>query len=217
MKGQKKTSINKRETFKSFMLSLKDGEYLVQLARRSIRFYLQEGKKAEPDAPPHLMKRMGVFVTLETFPEKRLRGCIGFPKPVMELPRGVIEAAISAATTDPRFPRLRINELDSIIIEVTVLTPPQLIRVEDPRNYPSQIKVGRDGLIVEFGWNSGLLLPQVPVEQGWNESEFLSQTCWKAGLPPDTWLSEGVKIYKFQGQIFSETKPNGKIVEKRLG
>jgi hypothetical protein len=96
------------------------------------------------------------------------------------------------------------------------LTPPELIKVNNPKEYPKKIKVGRDGLIVKKGWASGLLLPQVPVEWKWDEEEFLSQTCWKAGLPPETWLSPGVEIYSFQGQVWCEEKPRGKVVRKEL-
>ena len=103
-----------------------------------------------------------------------------------------------------------------IIIEITVLTKPKIIEVNKPKEYPNHIKVGRDGLIVEQGAHSGLLLPQVPIEQDWDEKEFLSNTCIKAWLPPDAWLDESTKIYKFRGQIFTEIKPEGEIKEKNL-
>jgi hypothetical protein len=98
-----------------------------------------------------------------------------------------------------------------------VLTPPQLIEVKKPTEYAAKIKVGKDGLIVERGMFKGLLLPQVPVEWKWDEEEFLCQCCIKAGLPPDNWLLEGTKIYKFQAIIFEEEKPRGEVKRKTLG
>ena len=119
-------------------------------------------------------------------------------------------------TRDPRFLPLVEGELDKIIIEVTVLTKPELIEVNRPKEYLSAIEIGRDGLIVEQGFYKGLLLPQVPVEQGWGKEEFLSNTCMKAGLLTDAWFDDQTKIYKFSGQIFTEIEPKGKIEEKNL-
>ena len=101
-------------------------------------------------------------------------------------------------------------------MEISILTPPQLIEVKNPMEYSKEIKIGQDGLIVEKGWCKGLLLPQVPVECDWNEEEFLSNCCMKAGLPPDAWLLRGTNIYKFQAIIFEEETPKGKIKRKEL-
>jgi len=109
------------------------------------------------------------------------------------------------------------DELDHVVFEVSVLTPPEPIKVENPSEYPSKIKIGRDGLIVERGFFKGLLLPQVPVEWRWDEEEFLCQCCMKAGLPPDCWLVKETKIYRFQAIIFEELSPKGEIVRKELG
>jgi len=117
---------------------------------------------------------------------------------------------------DPRFPPLEIGELNRVIIEVTVLTKPEIITVDDPKDYVEHIKIGRDGLIVEQGFYKGLLLPQVPVEQGWDKEEYLSHTCMKAGLMPDAWFDKSTKIYRFSGQIFTETVPDGEIKEKKI-
>ena len=133
----------------------------------------------------------------------------------MPLKNAIIEGAQSA-TRDPRFPPLAENELDNIIIEVTILTKPEIIEVNQPQDYLSNIEIGRDGLIVEQGFYKGLLLPQVPIEQGWEKEEFLSHTCMKAGLLPDAWADKNTKIFKFSGQIFTEIEPRGKIREKNL-
>jgi uncharacterized protein (TIGR00296 family) len=106
------------------------------------------------------------------------------------------------------------QELDNVVFEVSVLTPPELVETTNPKEYINKIKVGEDGLIIERGYNKGLLLPQVPIEWGWCEEEFLCQCCMKAGLPPDSWLTKDAKIYKFRAIIFEEETPNGKI--KRL-
>jgi uncharacterized protein (TIGR00296 family) len=108
------------------------------------------------------------------------------------------------------------SELDHVIFEVSILTPPQIIEVENPRDYTNRIKVGEDGLIIEKGIHKGLLLPQVPVEWHWDEQEFLCQCCNKAGLFSDHWLREGTKVYKFQAIVFEEEKPQGKIRQKTL-
>jgi len=204
----------------SFQLSLEDGQFLVKLAREAVEKYLNSGKvmSTPKDVSPVLMNRCGVFVTLNSVRgnEKELRGCIGFPYPTLPLARAVIESAINSATQDPRFPPVSHDELNSTVFEVSVLTPPQLIKVKEPTEYPSKIEVGKDGLIVERGYYKGLLLPQVPVEWKWNEEEFLCQCCMKAGLPPDNWLLKETKIYKFQAIIFEELEPKGEIVRKEL-
>ena len=196
------------------------GEFLVRLARRAIEEYVKNGRTIKPpeDTPPELWEKMGVFVTLNRRhapPQMALRGCIGFPLPIYPLVEATIKAAIYAAVDDPRFPPVRESELNDLVIEVSVLTPPELIE-GPPEERPMKIKVGRDGLIIEKGIYSGLLLPQVPVEWGWDEEEFLSQTCWKAGLPPDCWLDKDTRVYRFTAEIFEEEEPGGPVRRKPL-
>jgi len=197
------------------MLSLDEGRKAVALARNVIEQYVKNNTTPSSDLVGVFIEKQGTFVTLHTFPEHDLRGCIGIPLPVMPLKEAIIDAAKSA-TRDPRFPPLEENEINKVIIEVTILTKPELIKAVKPQEYVSSIEIGRDGLIVEQGFYKGLLLPQVPVEQGWDKEEFLSHTCMKAGLLPDAWFDENIKIFKFSGQIFTETEPNGKIKEKTL-
>jgi uncharacterized protein (TIGR00296 family) len=204
----------------SFDLSLEEGRLLVELARKAVEEYLKNRKRIRPpeNIPEKLMQPRGVFVTINSVEdeEKELRGCIGLPYPTTPLAEAVIESAISSATQDPRFYPLSLKELDSVVFEVSVLIPPQLVEVENPSEYPSKIKVGVDGLIIERGFYRGLLLPQVPVEWGWGEEEFLCQCCLKAGLPPDCWLMKGTKVYKFQAIIFEEETPKGEVRRKTL-
>lgn len=204
-----------------FELTLEEGRLLVRLARRSVEEYLKSKEKMEvPESiSQKLLELCGVFVTINTARKegRELRGCIGFPYPTTPLAQAVIESAISAATQDPRFYPLSPSELEGVVFEVSVLTPPQLIEVDKPIGYPKKIKIGHDGLIIERGMCKGLLLPQVPVEWRWDEEAFLCQCCIKAYLPPDSWLLNGTRIYKFQAIIFEEEEPNGKVKRKALG
>ena len=185
-------------------LSDSDGVFLVKTARMAVTEFLSNGKKMklESEGEKKFSFNAGVFVTLNN--ADGLRGGIGFTMPDKKLSHGIIDAAIAAATEDPRFSPVKINELSDIVFEVTVLTPPVEITVTDPMEYLQKIKVGRDGLIIRNSFSSGRLLPQVPVEYGWNVEEFLQHTCEKAGLKNDAWKNEKVKIEKFEGIVYKE-------------
>ncbi len=190
------------------MFSLKQGEKMVKIARKAIEEYLRAEKRIDAD----IEGRAGIFVTLEEYPSKELRGCIGFPSPV-DLKRGVVEAALSAAFADPRFPQLSYGELSKITIEVSLLSIPKKISFSSPAQLLKKIEIGRDGLIIEKNGISGLLLPQVPVEFNWSKEEYLMHLCLKAGLPPDAWKFPDVEIKSFRAQIFREVSPEGRVVE----
>jgi hypothetical protein len=200
----------------SFTLTPDEGTFLVKLARKAVEENLKDGRIMTPpkDVSPKLQERSGVFVTINSVKaqKRELRGCIGFPYPTHPLVRAVVEAAVESATGDPRFPPMKSRELEQVVFEVSVLTPPQLVAAASPKEYPSRIEVGVDGLIVENGLYKGLLLPQVPVEWEWDSEEFLCQCCLKAGLPPDCWVIKGTKIYKFTSIIAQELTPNGQVV-----
>lgn len=197
------------------MLTLDEGRKAVKYARETIENYVKNTQHSTVDIANLFNEKQGAFVTIHTHPDHDLRGCIGIPLPVMPLKQAIAEGARSA-TRDPRFHPLDEKELGKIIIEVTILTKPEIIKVKQPKEYLSNIEIGRDGLIVEQGFFKGLLLPQVPVEQEWGKEEFLSHTCIKAGLIPDAWFDKNTKISKFSGQIFIEISPNGEIKEKKL-
>ena len=201
-----------------FELSDEEGKFLIRLARNTVKTYLEKGETIKPpkETPRKLFEKCGVFVTINSVAngEKGLRGCIGYPYPTSPLVEVVIDSAINASTQDPRFEPMDLSELGKVVFEVSVLTPPEPVEVKNPKEYVSKIKVGEDGLIVEKGYCKGLLLPQVPVEWGWCEEEFLCQCSIKAGLPPDSWLTKDAKIYKFKAIIFEEQKPEGEV--KRL-
>ena len=122
------------------MLTLEEGKFLVKLARQAIETYLTKGEElTAPRVSKKLLEPKGVFVTLTKNDE--LRGCIGHPIPTLPLVNAVIDAAISSATKDPRFPSVTKEELPVIKVEVSALTPPEVIKVENPREYPKKIKI----------------------------------------------------------------------------
>jgi hypothetical protein len=195
------------------MFTLEEGKSLIKLARNTLEKYFNGKFVLEKTEKKKLNENRGVFVTIETFPEKNLRGCIGFPLPTLPLFEAVQRAAISSASEDPRFPPIEKEELKKIVFEISVLTKPELIQVKNSKEYSKKIEIGKDGLIIQNGPFSGLLLPQVPVEWNWNAEEFLENLCLKACLTPDYIHDKNTKIWKFQAQIFSEEEPYGKIIE----
>lgn len=203
-----------------FNLDIIEGKFLVNLARNAVLKKITDGDTIKPplNSPRKLFERVGVFVTLNIVKNgnKKLRGCIGYPYPTHLLVEAIIDSAINAAVHDPRFLPLTINEFNNVVFEVSVLTPPKIIEIDDPKEVTKKIAIGQDGLIVERGHYKGLLLPQVPVEWGWNPEEFVSQCCIKAGLTSDSWKSKQTKIYTFQAIIFEEKTPHGDIVGKAL-
>jgi len=196
--------------------TIEEGTFLVKLAREAVTKYIEESKEIPPPATEfkRLGEKSGVFVTIEKVRDgaKSLRGCIGYPLPRLPLIEATIDSAISAAVNDPRFPPLDAGELNDVVFEVSILTPPALLEPKEQKDCPRLIRVGRDGLIIEQGYYTGLLLPQVATEYGWDEETFLSQCCMKAGLPPDAWLTRGTKIYSFCAEVFAEERPKGKVV-----
>lgn len=176
--------------------TLEEKKQLLQLARKTIENYLIKGKKEYPrTADPKFSEKRGVFVTLHK--KGDLRGCIGYPLPIKPLVEAVVDNAISSACEDYRFNPVSVKELDDIDIEISVLTVPQKVK-----SYKDVI-VGRDGIIISKSYMRGLLLPQVPVEQGWDLEQYISWGCRKAGLPADEW-KRSVEIETFQGIVFGE-------------
>lgn len=195
--------------------TLNDGEDLVKAARDSIELFLITPSFNKNIVEKNLNRftdHHGVFVTLEHYPTRTPRGCIGFPRAVAPIKESVIDAAIAAAFEDPRFVSVSKHELNELLVEVSVLS--KLVRLEGgEQTRKKSVEVGRDGLLIEYGVYSGLLLPNVPVEQGWDKKKFLQQVCIKASLHSYYWAQPNVKIYKFETQRFREETPNGKIIE----
>lgn len=198
------------------MLDLKEGALLVRTARDAVEKFLENsGLKPKKTKNRKLNEKHGIFVTIKKFPDKSLRGCVGFISP-LPLYEGVQYAALSAAFKDPRFPKLKKDEIKDALFEVSVMTEPTLVSDKNSTELKKNIEIGSDGLIISNGPYNGLLLPQVPIEQKWNVDEFLSNLCYKAGMTPEFLKDENTKIWKFQCQIFAETKPNGKVEEIKL-
>ena len=211
--------MNDNSEKKTQYLSLEEGQTLIRLARRAITSYLQDRVVIEtPQTTEKLKQKSGVFVTLNKASPRELRGCIGFPYPESPLVEAIIKAAIYAATEDPRFKPVSLDEFrKNIIIEATVLTPPKALNFSSRTKIPDLIEVGRHGLIIQGHGTSGLLLPQVATEWKWDSTDFLSNCCLKAGLPPDAWLLDGTEVKVFEGEIFEEITPTGEIQKKIVG
>ncbi|MFX1374921.1 MAG: TIGR00296 family protein [Promethearchaeota archaeon] len=202
--------------------SLEDGKILITFARNNIEFFLQNNRRipVAEDIKKKFGDKYGAFVTLNKsdISGNPLRGCIGYIEPKYSLYDVIHKVSISSAIDDPRFPSVTLEEMDNIVIELSILTPPQLLKVNDPKDYIDKIVIGRDGLIAEKGMRRGLLLPQVPVDhnRNWDVETFLNQTCQKAWLPIDAWKDLDTKIYSFQAILFEEESPKGEIVRKYL-
>ena len=184
------------------MITDRAGEYLVKIAKESVKYYLENGEKMQKpeDYPIELDEKLGVFVTLNK--NNNLRGCIGYPEPIESAIDATMEVAVAAAVNDPRFPQVTSEEFETLEFEVTVLTKPEIIYVAHPDQYFDEIEIGLDGLIIQKGYSRGLLLPQVAVENKFSVEEFLEHTCMKAGISADSWMDESCDVSKFQGQIF---------------
>jgi len=182
----------------AFSLQQKEKDALLRIARRSVETAVKEQKFAalENGLPETLAQARGAFVTLKE--RGQLRGCIGYITPSKALAETVRDVAAFAALKDTRFRPVTVAELGQLEYEVSVLSP--LRRVTDFK----QIRVGRDGLVVRKGEFEGLLLPQVPVEQGWDRQTFLEQTCVKAGLPTNAWQDEETDVFAFSAIVFGE-------------
>lgn len=183
------------------MLTADEGSMAVKMARNTMEAVVHGSPVPSTSLPPVFSEKRGVFVTITRSGE--LRGCIGYPYPVLPLREAIPSAATGAALEDPRFPPVTLSELHQIRIEVTVLTPPEPLCVE-PEQRPHAVTIGKHGLIARSAGRSGLLLPQVATEYSWSCEEFLTHTCMKAGLPANCWKRSETEILTFEGQIFHE-------------
>jgi AmmeMemoRadiSam system protein A len=172
-----------------------DRELLLRIAREALAAHIGAAPAHVPGDTEVLRRHGGAFVTLHNHGE--LRGCIGHIEPNQPLGKVVPRCAVAAGTTDPRFPPITPTELEQLDIEISLLGP------LEPIDGPRDIEIGRHGLVVEMGWQRGLLLPQVATEWGWDAEAFLAQTCRKAGLQRDAW-KHGAKIWRFEAEVFGE-------------
>ena len=181
------------------MTSEPDRQLLLRLAREAIAAHVDGRRQSGIDnwQSAILAKPAGAFVTLHKSGD--LRGCIGHIEPDEPIATVVPRCAVAACSSDPRFPPVARDELDAIDIEISLLGPLQ------PIAGPADIVVGRDGLVVERGWQRGLLLPQVATEWNWDADAFLTHTCQKAGLPRDAW-QKGATMWRFEAEVFGEDR-----------
>jgi uncharacterized protein (TIGR00296 family) len=208
------------QTEKKKEFSDEEARILLKLARKTI-----EEKSIQNYSPEYnkFLNKRGAFVTINKIHKhtkeylykntpqnqnrergKELRGCIGFIMPIYPLWLAVSKAAYSAAHEDPRFNPLKKEEFRDISIELSILSVPKIIEVNNPDEYLEKIKIGRDGLIIERDYFSGVLLPQVPIEWNWNVEEFLNNLCLKANMESQCWKSKETKIFSFYADIYEE-------------
>jgi uncharacterized protein (TIGR00296 family) len=198
--------------------SVEQGAKLVKAARNAIELYIttREFKNDIVERTlPEFTQKHGVFVTIYHYPTRTLRGCIGFIEGIGEMRKLIVEAAVAAAAEDPRFVPVSHLEFEHTVLEVSVLSEMEKIN-GNAEQIKKQVRVGRDGLVIEYGYHKGLLLPIVPVEQKWSVPTFLEEVCMKAGLPKHTWTHGTASLYKFSTQIFRETEPGGPVEEVKL-
>lgn len=188
-------------------LSAEEGSALLAIARASLETWTRTGTKLfldELELTESLRTPAGAFVTLRR--EGALRGCIGITESILPLAETVRDSTVNSASRDSRFAPVAVHEVDEIRIEISVLPPGEIpgtpYRVV---SNPAEIKIGRDGLFIRLGSNrGGLLLPQVPVEQGWDRDAFLAGVCKKAGYEEGAWQDPAATLYSFSAQIFQE-------------
>jgi hypothetical protein len=203
------------------MVTISEGTRAVTLARQTLVRALGTAPASVPPDPSSdavssvFGEARGVFVTLRRFPGGELRGCVGYPRPILPLGEAIQGAAVAAGTEDPRFPPVTQAEVSDLSVEVSILTTPEPLPSTSPAATLAAVRPGWDGLIVEGYGASGLLLPQVAREQGWGAEEFLEGTCEKAGLPPGAWRDPRVRVLHFEAEVFAEERPEGPVHRQR--
>jgi AmmeMemoRadiSam system protein A len=178
-------------------LSQDECRTLLRVAREALVAHFARRPPTLPAPTAGLAEKRGAFVTLHRRVNGDLRGCVGMMRSDRSLLETVARMAVSAATEDGRFDPVTADELPGLQIEISALGPLRPIR-------PEEVEVGRHGLWISHAGRRGVLLPQVPVEQGWDRETFLDRTCWKAGLPEGTWHQPGVELLGFTATVFGE-------------
>jgi len=188
-------------------MTAEEGKELLRIARTSIEERLVRGRAGfpVPQSSQPFAGPQGAFVTIHTYPQKRLRGCIGRIESEWPLPETVSRMAVAAAVSDPRFHPMESSELPAVILKVSVMSP--LEKVGDS----SRVVIGRHGVVVKAHGRTGVFLPEVPVEQGWTSVQMLDHLCReKMGLDAGSWREPGAEIFVFESEGFEEKEP-GKV------
>lgn len=177
-----------------------EGAELLRLARAALESWVRDARKPSMALPMRgaFARELGAFVSLHTR-DGELRGCIGHMLPGGPLGQEIIDLAIAAGTHDPRFEPVMPSELPGLVYEISVLSPMERVTAKD-------VVPGRHGVLIRRGPRSGVLLPQVATEHGWDRETFLTHTCMKAGLPPDAWRDEATEIRVFTAQVLRERR-----------
>jgi len=202
------------------MLTTEEATFLLKLARRiATEGISDETREEEKVALPKLREKRGAFVCLREFDKssKKVGRRIissGYPLPVFPIVEGVKNASLNISIHILRSSSQEIPEfLEDAVLELAILTEPTKIIAEEPIRYPKEIEIGRDGLMVQRNFYTGVILPHVAIEKKWNAIEFLSECCMEAKLPADAWLEKETSVYKFQTHVYVESEPNGDVVK----
>jgi len=203
------------------MLEHHEGELLVRIAReafeRSMRF---ETYTLPSELPLNLHAKRGVFVRVRRSPDRswgahmETLACLGYSFPSRELGEAAADSAVASALRIGASGSLGGAPPQHLFFEISVLSEPELLQVGKPVEYPRRIGVRTDGLIVEYGFANGLILPQVAIENNYDENDLLCECCVRAGLPSSSWLTlSGTRVYKFRAEIFREEESTGNVIE----
>jgi uncharacterized protein (TIGR00296 family) len=189
-----------RQSFSDPLLSRvkpADRKQMLELSTNTLRALLLKEDLPNKKYEGLMIEKAGVFVTLKR--DGDLRGCVGYPDAIFPLWEAIRKSTISSAVMDSRFREVRKEELPELKVEITVLAPKRTFQPDEDK-----LEIGKHGLIIENPWTSGLLLPQVAVEESFSVEEFLDATCMKAGLPPGSWKEPDVILYFFEGLYFQD-------------
>lgn len=195
--------------------SLRDGERLVKAARQAIELQI-----LSPRFKPEMVDRYledfheerGVYVTIEHYPTGVMRGSMGFSSP-LPIKHSLVDAAIAAASDDPRFVSVSHMEFEHMVVEVSILSRSIRIKAKKAEEIKREIELGKDGLMIESGYQRAVILPKLPLQNGWGKDELLENLCTAADLPKHCWKNPGVKLQKFSCQVFRESAPGGSVEE----
>ncbi len=201
-------------------LTKKQGTVLVRYIRETLEEYFKEktvdieGYVSE-DMRDVVSREVAAYVTFFKYPSMSFRGSSGCMLPIMSLGKTIKESTLKAAFRDRRFIPLMKSELGDTIVELSLLKEPVKIEADSFSEYPSKIKIGRDGIAIEYGYFRTLLLPQLAVRMKWDAKQFLSFALLKAGLDPMDQNSK-IQVYRIQAQVFREEKPGGNVIEEEF-
>ena len=201
------------------MPKARDGKLLLELVEDIVTAYVERGswirQSVSVMSGEHTGER-GIFVRLKKREQAQgsenqtVLACVGYPIPRSDLVGTATDVGINIAVRARSMLHKDFSDISDLTLELSVLTPLGLIRVERPLDYPKSITLGRDGILVERGFQRGLVLPQAALEYGWSKEELLSESCMKAGFFSDAWLVQDLRVYKFQAEIFRR-RADGKI------